>query len=464
MDSKPRRVWRAAAPAAIAGALIAGAPSIAAERPLHAALGASDAWTIIGSQRTRIEGISGQFRPTAADNDVLLSMQTRLFAEYDAGPVRFGGEITDARGYFQRTGSSAGTGEINAVELTQAYLGFDLGDALGTATSATLTAGRMTIDIGSRRLVARNNFRNSTNAFTGLRLDWSNAAKDRLVLFWALPQRRLPDDPAGLAGNAVAFDRERVEQQLFGASFTKAAVLGGSLELYGYGLVERDAPGFQTANRRLFTPGIRLARPPARGRLDYDLEGIFQTGTVRATTAATDVRDRAVSAWFIHLEIGRTFDMPWQPRVAIQYDRASGDGGNPASFNRFDTLFGARRSDYGPTSLFGPIGRANLNSPSLRIEATPDKRWDTLFSWRPLWLDSASDSFASTGVRDRSGRSGRFAGHQIEARVRWWVVPNMLRADLGGAVLVKGDFLRLAPNGRDNGNTKYGYFDLTLGF
>jgi hypothetical protein len=444
--------------------LLAGAPSSAAERPLHAALGASDAWTIIGSQRTRIEGISGQFRPTAADNDVLLSMQTRLFAEYDAAPVRFGGEITDARGYFQRTGSSAGTGEINAVELTQAYLRFDLHDALGTATSATLTAGRMTIDTGSRRLVARNNFRNTINAFTGLRLDWSNAARDRLVLLWVLPHRRLPDDPAGIAGNAVVFDRESPDQQLFGASFTKAAVLGGSLEVYGYGLVEHDAPGFRTANRRLFTPGIRLLRPPAKGRFDYELEAIFQTGTARATTAASDVRDLAVSAWFVHFEIGRSFDVPWQPRVSIAYDRASGDGDNPATYNRFDTLFGARRAEYGPTSLFGAIGRANLNSPSLHIQATPDTRWDTLFSWRPLWLDSASDSFSSTGVRDRSGGSGRFAGHQIEARVRWWVVPNSLRADIGSAVLVKSDFLRLAPNGRDNGDTKYGYFDLTWGF
>jgi len=49
-----------------------------------------------------------------------------------------------------------------------------------------------------RRLIARNQFRNTINAFTGIAYDWENAAKDRLRLFYTLPHYRLPDDRAGI--------------------------------------------------------------------------------------------------------------------------------------------------------------------------------------------------------------------------------------------------------------------------
>lgn len=443
---------------------VPGAAQPRREPLLHAALGAPSDWRIEGSFRARIEGIDGQFRPTAADYDIVTTLHTIVLAEYDSGPVRIGAELYDARAYFQRPQSSVGTGEVNALELAQAYLGFDLGDALGPGTTSTLTAGRMTINVGSRRLVSRQNFRNSTNAYTGMRLEWTDAARDRLTLFWVLPHTRLPGDPAGIVANGVVFDRESLALQYFGGSFTRAGVLGGSLEVYGYGLLERDAAGFQTSNRRLFTPGLRLFRAPHANAFDWDIEGIYQLGTARATANPNDRRDLAVGAYFVHLELGRTLALPWAPRLAVQYDRASGDGGNPDRLGRFDTLFGARRFDYGPTSLFGAFGRANLSLVGTRLDVVPAPRWDGLFAWRAAWLESRTDSFSATGVRDRSGGSGRFAGHQLEARARYWVIPEVLRAEIGGAVLFKGDFLRQAPNGRDNGDSTYGYFDVNWNF
>src|SRR3546814_4408696 len=66
--------------------------------------------------------------------------------------------------------------------------------------------------------------------------------------------------------------------------------------------------------------------------------------------------------------------------------------------------------------------------------------------YRANWLDSETDSFANTGVRDPGGASGRFGGHQIEGRVRYWIVPKLLRLDTGAAVLINGRFLNDAPN------------------
>lgn len=464
--------------AALGAILLAACPGPARSEPLfssapreprfllHEALGRPESLRISGSFRPRAEGIANQFRPaTFARDDILNSYLTTLFVEYRTGPVRIGGELFDSRGYFQRRNSSAFTTEVNALEPGQAYLALDLGGEAGGTSGLTL--GRFTKNIGSRRLVSRQQFRNTINAYTGLSYDWQNAGKDRLTVLWTLPHTRLPDDTDGILDNDIAFDRESLDLQLFGASFTKAGVLGGSLEVYGYGLLERDSGtglrSVQTRDRRLFTPGIRLARAPGPGRFDYDVEAIYQTGRARETAAATDRTDLDVSAYFLHAEVGYTFDAPWRPRIALQYDRASGDRGN-GRFGRFDTLFGARRFEYGPTGLYGPVQRANLISPALRLEVTPSRRWDAFVAYRPLWLESATDAFAATLIRDRTGRSGTFAGQQIEARLRTWIVPDALLLDTGVAYLIKGDFLRNAPNAPDTGNTFYGYLNTTFFF
>jgi len=436
---------------------------------LHEALGKPDNFKISGTFRPRAEGIADQFRPAPfPKDDIFASFLATLFAEYDTGKVKIGGELFDSRGYLQQRNSSAFTTEVNAFELGQAYLDFDLSEGTGAGSRSSLTVGRFTKNVGSRRLVSRQQFRNTINAFTGVSFDWQGADKDRLTLLWTMPHTRLPDDGLGILGNQIEFDRESLDLQLFGGSYTFANVFGGSLEVYGYGLYEQDSGtglrSVQTRDRRLFTPGIRLARVPKPGQFDYDLEAIYQTGLARETAAAADTRDLDVSAYFVHAEAGYTFDAAWLPRVALQYDQASGDSANRSTFTRFDTLFGARRFEYGPTSLYGPVQRANLISPAVRFEITPSPTWDAFVAYRPLFLENPTDSFAATQVRDRSGRSGRFAGQQLEARLRYWLVPNAMLLDTGVAYLIKGDFLRNAPNAPDTGNTFYGYLNTTIFF
>lgn len=445
-----------------AGAAVA-APA-AADNPLHVAVGSPDNLILRGSFRTRVEAIDGQFRPVAAASDSMLSFRTTIFAEYAAGPLRIGAELFDSRAYFEAPTSSAGTGEVNALELSQAYVGYDLGDALAPGSKARITAGRFTMDIGSRRLVSRNQFSNATNAFTGARFDWAGQGGNRATLFWTMPQLWLPRDPAGVRHNSVEVDRATPDVQLFGASMTHGGVLGGTIEVYGYGLLERDAPGYRTTNRRLFTPGIRLYAAPKPGLFDHDIEFIYQFGTTRATLLDLDTTNLDVSAWFLHVEIGRSFAGGLNPRVSVSYDHATGDGANPRTYNRFDTLTGDRRFEYGPTGLYGPVSRANLISPMLRVDVFPNARVDAMIGWRPLWLASATDSFGATNIRDPRGTSGRFAGHQVEARVRYWLVPKLLRIDTGVALLAKSDFFRNAPLGRDTGDTHYGYFDISVDF
>ena len=447
------------------------ASGLAISSPAHAgalsdAIGAPDALSISGSIRARVEAIDGQFRPTGPINDAMISLRTDLLAEYDAGPVRFGGEVQDARAYEHAANSTAGTTEVNALELVQAYARLELGDQSKGAKGShgLLTAGRFTMDVGSRRLIARNRFRNTTNAFTGVQMDWTSAGGIRAQAFWTMPQIRRPDDALGIANNRVKWDLETTGVQFFGGDVTVPRVAGGSAEAYVFRLAERDGDNRATRNRRLWTVGGRLFAKPQPGRWDHDVEGAYQFGTARRTTGGADLTDLDVSAWLAHGEAGYTFAKGWKPRVSAVFDAASGDSGRAGHYGRFDTLFGARRSEFGPTALFGALTRANIVSPGVRVEATPSKRLDLMAMYRALWLEDRHDSFANTAVKDASGQSGLFAGHQAEARVRYWLVPGVLQSEVGGAVLFRQGVLVDAPNARPAGNTSYGYFDLTLNF
>jgi hypothetical protein len=72
-----------------------------------------------------------------------------------------------------------------------------------------------------------------------------------------------------------------------------------------------------------------------------------------------------------------------------------------------------------------------------------------------LFRSNRSDAFSTTGVRDPAGRSGSFAGRQLEGRVRWWMLPKQLRIEANAAWIAKGRFLRNAPNAPRTGDTHY---------
>ena len=75
---------------------------------------------------------------------------------------------------------------------------------------------------------------------------------------------------------------------------------------------------------------------------------------------------------FITLKLVIALLSRWSPRLIFQYDYASGDDDpNDADNNRFDTLYGARRFDFGPTGIYGPFARANLSTPGMRIKLKP---------------------------------------------------------------------------------------------
>jgi hypothetical protein len=226
--------------------------------------------------------------------------------------------------------------------------------------------------------------------------------------------------------------------------------------------LEHDTPGRPTRNRGLGNFSARLIREPAPGEWDYELEGIAQRGNVRAGTAPGAAR-LAVRSRFIHADLGYTLAGSWKPHVNVEFDYASGDGPG-GRFSRFDTLYGMRRSDFAPSGIYAALARSNISALGLRLEGAPTKRLDVLATWKWLWAADRRDSFSATGIRDASGAAGRFAGQQFDGRLRYWIVPRRLRAEITTVWLMRGRLLRRAPNASPHGDTHFGAASITLSF
>ena len=422
-----------------------------------------DGFHLSAATRARYETIDNTPRTGFSPAETWWSFRTNLAASWQSGPIRLAAEMTDSRVYGAKPGSVLTSSDVNAFEPTQAYIAADLGAALGRGSTLKLTTGRMALNLGSRRLIAADDYRNAANIYTGARVDAALAGGFAATGIYVLPLARLPDDAYGVADNRVALDKESLSTILWGGVLSQARRgKGGGLlkEASFYHLRERDWPGHATRDRDLDTAGLRLYRSPRAGRWDGEIEAMYQWGHESASTLA-NAAILDVSATFFHAHVGYSFARGWRPRLAIEFDRASGDGPG-ATYGRFDTLFGMRRGDFAPAGLYNAIGRANIASPALRVEAYPGKSSDLSFTWRPMWLADWHDSFSTTSVRDSSGKSGAFAGHQLDLRLRKWLWPRHLRGEWDGVLLAKGRFLRDAPNAPKDGNTGYTSLALTL--
>ncbi|WP_255504513.1 alginate export family protein [Novosphingobium sp. EMRT-2] len=428
---------------------------------------ADDGLRVTGNVRLRVESIDGQARTGFDRSDTLVNLRTQVLAQYRSGPFRVVAEVHDSRVWNADPGTPVTTSEVNTLEPVQAFLGYDLGPMLGSGTKVSVQGGRFTVALGSRRLIAADEYRNTVNSNTGLRMDIAGRRGLQATLIYVLPAMRLPDDAASLRSGKVELDRESFDAVLWGGIVSRTVSRAGAgvpvtAELGFFHFGERDAPGRPTRDRSLSTATVRVIADPRPGHADGEAEAMVQWGHTRTSLAAA-APELPVRATFFHADAGYTFGGPWRPRLSIEFDYASG-AGSGSRFGRFDTLFGMRRGDLAPSGIYNAVTRANIMTPGIRLETAPDRRMDLLATYHPMWLADSRDSFATTGVRDASGRSGSFAGHQFDLRLRYWLLPRRLRLELGGVLLAKGRFLTDAPNAPPGRTTRYGSFNLSALF
>lgn len=407
---------RSSAAGLAAAALAACAPARADTAPwrVRDALRAPS-WLSLGVEhRARVERVDPDVRAPPRGAVTAPSLRTLLRLEARTTRAIAGLELIDARAIATRDGARSAS-VVDPLDVLQAYAGPRGNGVLVDDDQASLAVGRFTIDLGSRRLVTRNGFRNTISSFTGV--DARGSVREHSLRALAVAQVvRVPATSDALARGELARDRENAGAVLWAVLFASRGLAARVLlESYVLGLHERDTADVPSANRRLVTPGLRVVRAPASGVVDWHVEGMAQLGTSRATPAAGDRQDLRHRAAAGHVELGRRLSAPWRPRAAALLDVATGDR-DPSDGvqGRFDPLCGARTLDFGPTGRWGALARRNLASP---------------------------------GARDRAGASGAFVGHHVDARARWAAWPGNLAIEGGGALLLRGRFAREAPGG-----------------
>ena len=399
------------------------------------------------------------YRLVGPEHDELAVSRLLLHAKATGERFYGGFELHDSRAWLDKDLTPVGTDDVNALEPLQAYFGYRNEDI-------DIQIGRMTMDVSSRRLISRNRMRNTINAFTGVRARWSKPGSIAVDAFLTMPVARLPNnlERDRLRDNEFELDQEHWERILWGLHVSNLKLSSRfDSAVYVIGIREEDRPGLPTRNRDFLTVGARAHH--SGDVWAYELEAAIQHGTNRATVLPTDTTNLDHRAWFTHAEVSRKLPGNWEPRVILRFDYASGDDDpDDDEFNRFDTLYGDRRWEFGPTGIYGALTRSNIMSPGIALRSKPSPSTDFRIDYRPAWLASKRDVMPTAGLRDRDGLSGSFIGHQVDLRWRWWPSLPNVTVDFSAAYLWKGEFLKNAPGAPPPSNTAYAYISTSVAF
>lgn len=445
-------------------------------------------WLDIGLEyRTRYEYRDNDFRRRDENLDQPILLRTRAFVGVKniLDPLRFAIELQDSRRNNGDYTREFDTRDINYLHILQGYLelNFDksfLGkDDLGNERPVWLRYGRHAWEAIDRRLIARNEWRNTTNNFQGFRANIGDKKNDwQMELFAVQPIQRFTrendkvDDSKDFYG-VIGDYRGWSEYVTLEPYYLLLKQDGDKVK---YDTDGRRVGANAKIDREIHTGGLRLYGVLPNTKFDYDASYIKQWGEVDRLVGSSYITVDH-DAYAYNAEIGYSPQHPWKPRFSVFYGVASGDKTTPAGADRteserFDRLFGFAR----PWSNDDYIQMENIRTPKIRVEFEPKVSFldrvqvDTGFSW--YRLDSASDRWNAGGdLRDRTGGSGRDLGKEYDLRVRF-PFNQYASLNLGYAHFWAGDFIKNAASANAENrrnftqnrttNSDFFYAELTL--
>lgn len=392
-------------------------------------------------------------RPESFNEDHPFLLRTRAYlgVKNIIDPLRFVVEYEDAarvNGNYPLDNR-----DVNRYEIIQGYgelyLKNALGkDQLGNNRPIMIRGGRMAFEFLDRRLIASNEWRNTTNNFLGYRASLGQDKNDWQVDLLALrPIIRLINE----------FDKTDHDKDFW-------AAIGHwrrwsniiTIEPYYLGLKQRATAATQNRERLIHSPGLRVYGRILDNHINYDFTYTHQFG---------EDNYESHNAFAFTGEVGYIFrENKWKPRVSLFYGYVSGDKDpNDQKMNRFERFYGFAR----PWSADDYIIPENVITPKVRIEFEPFKgvRIDAGYSF--YYLARSRDRFnnllaQSTFNRDRTGRSGKFIGHGFDSRLRFKPV-KFLDANIGYIHFVSGEFVQNrqeAANGISSDGSDFFYVEL----
>jgi Alginate export len=381
-------------------------------------------WLDVGLEhRTRYEYRENDYRPTQTGNtsstdyrpdpDNLWLLRTRAYlGVHDIlDPLRFAVEFQDSRSYnglYERNVS-----DVNEFELIQGYAELYFKDLLGHDRPLSLRAGRQSLELLDRRLIGNNQFRNTTNNFEGFRVRLGKPQNDwDLDTFAFQPIERLKYN----------FDRADEHTWIYGGVLNIRRWSDFiTIQPYFLGRKVNGDP-FNPVNstpitdKDVYAPGLRMYGLLGSSGFDFDADINKQFGRIGVIDKNTGRQImQQQDALGYSLELGYTFAHAWKPRASLYYGYGTGDKNASDNTNqRFDSFYGFNQ----PWSRNDYFSWDNIITPKARIEFTPYKDVRVDAGYNAFLLQSETDAWNRANLRDKTGKSGSFLGHEFDIRLR----------------------------------------------
>ena len=388
----------------------------------------------------------------ATDYPILLRTRAFLGIKNIIDPLRFAVEFEDA--FKVNSQFPSDTKDFNRAEIIQGYAELYFKNALGKDNLGnnrpfSIRFGRQAFEFIDRRLIANNQWRNTTNNFLGFRATLGQEKNDWQVDLLALRPINIMidkwDNP----------DKDRDFWAAIGHWRKWSEII--TLETYYLGLNQRPSAANNNRERQIHSPGLRVYGWLPAGHINYDVTGTYQFGEDNNLTH---------NAYAVTAEIGYLIkELSWKPRFSLFYGFVTGDN-NPTDneSNRFERFFGFGR----PWSSDDYVIMENIVTPKIKVEFEPIKglRVDGGYSF--YWLASDTDRFnnllGGSNNRDVTGNSGTSLGNGLDIRFRFSPT-KFMAANLGYAHFINGEFVinrQEAALDESSNSSDFAYIELTF--
>lgn len=336
------------------------------------------------------------------DNDGDVQQRLRLWADWRVTPnLRAFVDIQDARSHGLDSGEPVI--EESRADVHQAFI--ETKHAIGDG-SLRVRIGRQEFGVGLFRIFEPREGANARTAFDMARVIYDNPNGWSGGVFGGYALRE---------SKATFDDATNYDYRLYGATASRRLGAGATapkLEFL-YANTDRIGVAFDTGlagGDDRDTLSLRLD-----GRMapwDYDVEAVVQTG---------DFRGLDIEAWYLSGTVGRTFNHPWAPRVAVRFDAASGDEDRAdGTLNTYNQLY------VPPISLRTDLGVSNLVSIQPQVTFRPLPKTTVGLLTAGLWRQSKEDGvYLLSGQLLRSGTEGdsAYVGWRYAAFTTYQVNP-----------------------------------------
>lgn len=311
----------------------------------------------------------------------------------------------------------------NKTDIHEAWLKLQLGDC-----PAWLQVGRMQMNYGDHRLLSGANWGNNARAFDVVKLIWQQGDMT-LDLF---------------AGNVVqvdsnAWDHSNENDDLLGAYASIKNLPQGTQDVY---FLYRDN---EDTDREIYTVGTRI--DGKSGAYDWNMEGAYQWGSVRAHGDNDRHESIDHEAWAVYGEVGYTCQAaPRTPRLCLGYAYATGDGDpHDDENNTFDQLFPSNHA----RGRFGHMDRfswRNMHCPAVKLSWNQFDNLKIQTNWHFFWLDEEdTDAWYSGGgaaIRNANGADvSKFVGHELDIAATY-TISDRASLELGYSHFFANDYVR----------------------